>query len=675
MKKGGEDVLKGGGFQGICLALAPAPLVLANLGLPEDRPAEWQWIVAGAAALLWLATGFTLFVRPRLGKAFGFLALAGSAGLLAPAAIGDPLLALLAAVSAVGIGFGLHESRSGQVVRPTASMSPLWSRQRAKRSLMAVLAMLVLTEYGGHAGHFVTNAALAASGIIAQLLTVEWAWRFGRARSRRWTWLRGSLALLFIALLGASLCWGGTWIAALLCSLASWALLSPTGLSLEKREHWWELLLDHPARFLVTTFLSLCVLGTLLLGIPAATSDRGIPLLDAAFTAVSSVCVTGLIVLDTPRDFTLLGQGFLLTLIQLGGLGIMGVTTVALHAMGRRISMRQERVLTNITATDHHHLIDALVIILKWTFLVEFIGAVVLSLLFHGAGDAPGMAAWRGMFTSVSAFCNAGFALQSDSLISFQDRPLILHAVSTLIVLGGLAPATALLAPRWLARKSVPVEVRISLSTTAALLAGGTLALLAFEWNGVLAGLGFWDKLHNAWFQSVTLRTAGFNSVDFGSLTSPSFLVMLAFMFIGGSPGGTAGGIKTSTFGILAMSFWATVSNRRSVVVHHRRIPPEIIFRATTTLCAGLLVWFLVVIMLEVTQTGSVRNLVFEATSALGTVGLSLGATAQLDGIGKVIIMAGMFVGRIGPITLFTLLSADEAPRDQSIPEAKIFLT
>jgi trk system potassium uptake protein TrkH len=417
-------------------------------------------------------------------------------------------------------------------------------------------------------------------------------------------------------------------------------------------------------------------MGTLLLLLPIAAQDRTVGFVDAAFTAVSAVCVTGLIVLDTPNDFTGYGQFFILVLIQLGGLGIMGITTVGLHTMGRRLSLTHERVLASMADTNHKDLVHSLVTILKFTFAAESLGAVLLTFMFYTAGDTGSQAVWRGIFTAVSAFCNAGFALQSDSLMSWHTTPAVLHIVATLIIFGGMAPATTLVIPKWLAGRQVPIPARIALIASIVLLFLGTVFIMAFEWGGVLAGLSFSDKIQNAWFQSVTLRTAGFNSLDIAGIAHPTFLLMLVFMFIGGSPGGTAGGVKTTTIGILAMTFFANITNRREVVLQNRRIRAVTVFRAVTIVGAGLLLWFGVVLMLEVTQPQiRVKDLIFEATSALGTVGLSTGATGLLDEIGKIIIIIAMFCGRIGPVTLFMLLSDPQASSSSRCPDAKIFLT
>jgi len=443
----------------------------------------------------------------------------------------------------------------------------------------------------------------------------------------------------------------------------------------DHKEQRWDFLLNHPARILLATFSGLCLCGTGLLALPGATEKGGIDLIDAAFTSVSAVCVTGLIVLDTPRDFTVFGQFSILLLIQLGGLGIMTIATVGLQAMGRRLSLRQERLLTTMTDTAHKDLFNSLAIILKFTLVAETLGSVLLAALFYSTGDSAAQALWRGIFTAVSAFCNAGFALQSDSLIAYQENPLLLFIISSLIIAGGLAPATSLMIPKWLTGKPIPISSRIALITTAILLLAGTFLIMVCEWNGFLTKMSFGKKLLNAWFQSATLRTAGFNSVKMGNPANPTFLIMLVFMFIGGSPGGTAGGIKTTTLGILAMTFWANITNRGQIIIQNRRLHPATIYHAITIAVSGIVIWLVIVLMLESTQPLSARNLIFEATSAMATVGLSTGATAFLDEIGKTIIIIAMFVGRIGPLTLFMLLSEEQTTSEAMYPVENISIT
>jgi len=436
---------------------------------------------------------------------------------------------------------------------------------------------------------------------------------------------------------------------------------------------WMEPLVGHPARLLVTTFLVLCALGAILLATPwASATGEGVAPLDAAFTSVSAVCVTGLIVLDTPVDFSGFGQACILLLIQVGGLGIMSISVVALHALGRRISLRQERVLASMVSEGRGRLIGSLRLVVYFAVVVECLGALVLLPLFLSAGDPWPAAVWRSVFTSVSAFCNAGFAIQTDSLLSYQTEPAILHVVALLIVLGGLSPAVTVAIPGLIRGRREAPFVPLVVVTTLGLLIGGWILFAVFEWNGTLQDLSYADRLHNAWFQSVTLRTAGFNSVDISAVGSPMLLAMLVFMFIGGSPGGTAGGIKTTTFAVLLLGMFFAFRGRERLLVGSRYIGHGIVYKALAVVATGLCVWMAAVIALHLTQTIATRDIVFEATSALGTVGLSTGATPRLDGTGRLIIMIVMFLGRVGPLTMFTVLSQPGPDARIRYPEVKI---
>jgi trk system potassium uptake protein TrkH len=323
-------------------------------------------------------------------------------------------------------------------------------------------------------------------------------------------------------------------------------------------------------------------------------------------------------------------------------------------------------------AESRHRLVDALRRVVVFAFTTEAVGAVLLALLFSSRGEAIRSAIYRGIFTSVSAFCNAGFALQTDSLVGYQHSPLVLHVVAALIVLGGLSPVAAMSIPRLLRRRRLQPAVKIVLVVTLLLLVGGALGYAIFEWHDSLAGLGILDHLHNAWFQSVTLRTAGFNSVDTALTRPETRLLMMCLMFIGGSPGGTAGGIKTTTFAVLVLAVWTAISGRNRVLVGGREIRHPTLVRAVAALGSGVLMWLLTVVFLLLTQRIPAEHLVFEATSALGTVGLSTGATPFLDATGKSIIIAAMFLGRVGPLTLFTLLGETRRQRTVDYPEATI---
>ena len=632
-------------------------------------PNLWQLVTASVAATAAIVGGLLLFRRPSLGKLCTAIALAGTFATTWPWLTANPFSALTGAVTLIGASFALIDlptERSNLKIDTTNRYL-----EKARWASLVVPLIALLTMVTGGSNTALSVYSVTGSFMIAQALFIHWA----SVNKSAWHLIMPMAGCVAIGWAFFSSFTGRIPAIALLFSVLSLIALPRSAHLTERREHLWEILINHPARILLSTFSGLCILGVVLLSLPIATTTGTIHLVDAAFTSVSAVCVTGLIVLDTPHDFTMIGQFFILLLIQLGGLGIMSITTVALHAMGRRLSLKQERLLTSITDTDHKDLLHSLKTILKFTFIAEAVGASLLTMLFIFSGETPGQAFWRGLFTSISAFCNAGFALQSDNLLPYQTNPFILQVVATLIIFGGLAPATSLIVPRWLRGKPVSIPARIALITTTVLLVSGTFFILAFEWTGVLAGLSFADKIHNAWFQSVTLRTAGFNSVDIAQVANPTFLVMLGLMFIGGSPGGTAGGVKTITVGILAMTFWAKITNRDDINIDNRRVRAATVYHAITIITSGMLIWFGVVLMLEITQQISMRDLIFEATSAIGTVGLSTGATPLLDEIGKIIIMIAMFVGRIGPMTLFMLLSNDQVISKSRSPDAKIPLT
>lgn len=387
------------------------------------------------------------------------------------------------------------------------------------------------------------------------------------------------------------------------------------------------------------------------------------------------MCVTGLITLDTPQAFSTLGKVILLLLIQVGGLGIMTFSTAALWALGKRLSLRHEGAVASLISTrDRGRLFDSAREILLLTVSAEGVGAALLWVAFWRAGDAPGEAAFRALFTSISAFCNAGFALQTDSLIPYQTSPVVLHVVAVLVILGGLSPLAILGGVRLLRRSNQPVsaQAKLCLAASAVLLLAGFFLLLPFEWGASLAHLGPVDRLHNAWFQSVTLRTAGFNSVDLTQQVPASFLLMLVFMFIGGSPGGTAGGIKTTTAALLFLGIFRIMRGEAGVTIWSRMITPSSMQKAgvIVTIATTLMIGGLGALLL--TQNVDPALLLFEVVSALGTVGLSLGATAQLDTIGKIIIMACMFFGRVGGLTFLLVLTTRRRAPAMGYPQEEI---
>ncbi len=658
------------GLEGGLIALSPFLLLLSFPGIDSGGPDAWRLSLSMLATFLCILCALTLFRQPIYGKLFGAGAVLAGFGAVSPYLATKPSAALAGAVALIFTAFNLFVFEVG--LSPERINHSDRCLQRACWAALTVPVFAALTVLFGLWGNIFAIFTVAAASLLAQIIFLHWS-----LATKAWRHLACAVAgisviALLVILQKDHLLFG----VAIAINLMDFLVLPRRRTTiLASGDNWWEMFFNHPGRILFTTFFSLCLAGSLLLIIPASTENEAIAVIDSVFTSVSAVCVTGLIVLDTPNDFTFLGQIFILVLIQLGGLGIMSISTVALHMMGRRLSLRHEKLLASMTDTSHQDVVRSLGIILKFTFAVEAVGALLLTLSFYFTGEQAFRALWRGVFTAVSAFCNAGFALQSDSLIPYQTNPFVLYTVSILIVFGGIAPATSLAIPRWIKRKPIPIPARIALLASMVLLAVGMIAILIFEYNGVLAGLPFFVKIQNAWFQSVTLRTAGFNSVDIAGISNSTFLVMILFMFIGGSPGGTAGGIKTTTIAILAMTFLANVSNREQITTQHRRLHPGTVYRAITVVVAGGASWFLIVMMLEATQAISFRDLIFEATSALGTVGLSTGATSMLDGIGKVIVIIAMFVGRIGPISLFMLLSSDKLVNDTRYPEERLSIT
>jgi trk system potassium uptake protein TrkH len=422
-----------------------------------------------------------------------------------------------------------------------------------------------------------------------------------------------------------------------------------------------------PGRMLALTFLCTILFGTVMLTDQAATADGlGAPALDALFTATSATCVTGLIVRDTPVYFSRFGQVVILLLIQVGALGIMTLSASLAVAFGRRLGLDDRAKLGSVLEqTETHNLITLTKTILTMTFLFEGLGAIPLALRFTRETGSAAEGIWLGVFHSVSAFCNAGFSLFSDNLESWSEDGWVLVPVAALITVGGLGFAVMhdLWELRWklgrarldpLRRRDARLTLhsKLVLLTSGALLVVGALVFLLFEGGASLAGRGFGSRLGAAIFQSVTARTAGFNTVPFGELRDVTLFVTATLMFVGASPGSTGGGIKTSTLAILVLSMRSILQGREEVEVFRRTVSKEDVYRATAvTVIAGLFVVGYIIVLRAV-QPGRFIDVFFETTSAFGTVGLSTGLTPLLTAPGKALIILMMFVGRLGPLTL-----------------------
>jgi trk system potassium uptake protein TrkH len=408
--------------------------------------------------------------------------------------------------------------------------------------------------------------------------------------------------------------------------------------------------------------------GTLLLSLPFAHAGAPVNVLDALFTAASAVCVTGLTVVDTGSRFSAAGQAVVLALIQVGGLGLMTFSVFVGVVLGRKVAFTDRMVIQD----SMHHTPKAGVrrlvrYVLTFTLAVETAGAAVLWLRFRGQFSA-GEAAWQSVFHSVSAFCNAGFGLLPDNLVRYRGDLLVNLAITGLIVVGGLGFLVNMelwdgTRARLQGRRAplLSLHAKLALLVTAALLAVGTATFLFLERDNVLRDLPPGERLLASWFQSVTPRTAGFNTIEYGQVSSDTLFFTIFLMFVGASPGSTGGGIKTTTFGLLVALVIARWRGRGRATVFRRTIPHAVMDRA---LLVALLAWALVSIavgLMVFTETHGVPfraaeprfvALTFEAVSAFGTVGLSTGITASLGAGSKLVLVALMFVGRVGPLTL-----------------------
>jgi trk system potassium uptake protein len=434
---------------------------------------------------------------------------------------------------------------------------------------------------------------------------------------------------------------------------------------------------QRPGLLVLSTFAAVAASGAILLTFPAAAAGPRIGPLDAFFTSMSATCVTGLIVVDTPTAFSPLGEAVILVLIQIGGLGMMVLSTFATVVLGGRLTLRGEQALGHmleLKAPGHAYRLVRFIVLA--TLATEAIGATLLSVAFWRHGLEPADAIWRGVFHSVSAFCNAGFALQPDSIVMFASDGFGLAVHAVLIVLGGLGfVVLAWIWSRYVRRipGRPPVQVRVVLWLSGLLLGAGAVLYGVLEWNASLAGLSLVDKLLNAAFQSVTMRTAGFNSVDLTQMHPATVLVMLAFMFVGASPGGTGGGIKVTTIAVLAAAIPNIVGSRTGATLFGRSIPTAILQRAATIAVVASASAGVALFLLLLTEDAPFIVLAFETISALGTVGLSLGITGSLTGLGKAVIIVTMFVGRVGPLTLALALGSRSTPA-VSYPETRIMV-
>ena len=424
----------------------------------------------------------------------------------------------------------------------------------------------------------------------------------------------------------------------------------------------------HPAQVLALSFIVAIIIGASLLLLPISTTSGHISVVDAMFTATSGVCVTGLIVQDTATYFTPFGQIVILFLFQLGGLGIMTFSTLILLVAGKRISIK-DRII--IQEGFHHRAPRNVKSLIKSIFLYAllFEAAGTLSFFFRWQKELPWLQALsHSVFHSVSAFCNAGFSLFSDSFLSYRGDTWINVTLFILIVFGGLGflvlhEGKDIFAGLFRKKKTqISLHTKLVLTMTSTLILFSFVFFLAIEWNQSLKVFSFKEKIFSSLFQVITPRTAGFNTMDLNSLSFAAVFLLIMLMFIGASPGSTGGGVKTSTAGVIFAFLKSKIAARDSVNLYRRTLPMQSITKAFTivTLAVGI-ICLAAFILLIAHPWASMKDVLFEAFSAFSTVGLSLGMTPKLSSLGKVVIILTMYIGRIGPLTLLYAFSRQKA--------------
>lgn len=431
----------------------------------------------------------------------------------------------------------------------------------------------------------------------------------------------------------------------------------------------------NPSVTVVLSFFVLILVGTVLLKLPIATTET-ISWLNTLFTATSAVTVTGLIVVDTGTAFTLFGQTVIMFLMQLGGLGLMTSAVSIFFIFKRKIGMQQRNLIRASLNQDSSGGIIRLVrYLLFFSLSIELIGFILLSIKWIPEfGFSKG--AFYSLFHTVAAFNNAGFSLWSDNLSSYVGDPVVNLTITSMFVLGGIG--FTVLLDVWNKRKfkTLTLHSKVMIVGTLVINIIAIISIFILEYSNpqTLGSLSFEDKAWSAYFQGLTPRTAGFNSIDISALTLPTMLLIVILMFIGAGSASTGSGIKLSTFIILLLTTITTLKGGEEVSLFGRRLKNSAVLRALTLTLISFLLVFVAIFVLTVTENGSFIAIVFEVVSAFGTVGLSTGLTTELSTIGRFVIMSVMFVGRIGPITIASILLTSKNPSLIRYPQENIFV-
>ncbi|OMD14688.1 Trk family potassium uptake protein [Paenibacillus odorifer] len=434
-----------------------------------------------------------------------------------------------------------------------------------------------------------------------------------------------------------------------------------------------------PPQILVLGFASIILIGALLLMLPiSSTSGNSVEFIDALFTSTSATCVTGLVVLDTGTSFTIFGKTVIMILIQIGGLGFMTMATLFSLVLKRKISLRDRLILQEaMNQGSMEGIVRLIRRVLIYSLVIEGCAALLLSIRW--AFDMPlGKAIYFGIFHAVSMFNNAGFDIFGDfrSLTDYVYDPLVNIIVMFLIVSGGIGFIVMSDLVEFRVTRRLSLHSKVVLSTSTGLILIGALVIFIFEFTNTrtLGSLNFGGKILSAFFQSVSPRTAGANTVDIAGLRQATQFFIVILMFIGASPGSTGGGIKTTTFTMMIGAVIAMLRGREDVVLFRYRLAQERIYKALTITLLALLLIASVSMILSTTEDSNFLAILFETTSAFATVGLTMGLTPELSAIGKILLCLTMFAGRLGPLTLAYALGPKQGKPLYKYPEGKIII-
>lgn len=435
-----------------------------------------------------------------------------------------------------------------------------------------------------------------------------------------------------------------------------------------------------PTRIIVSSFLFVILLGAFILNLSISSNDgQSIGFLDALFTATSATCVTGLVIADTFTQWTLLGQIVILLLIQIGGLGLVTFTTFFSVLLGRKVGLKGKMIaqesISNYSFYEIQGMIKKIVIV---TFSLELIGAFFLSLSFVPHYGPRGV--YMAIFHSISAFCNAGFDLTGDyrSLTQFTGEPVVIYTTAFLIIIGGLGFIVWRDLYHYRQQHTLYLHTKIVLIISLSLIVFGSLSFFVLEHSNpdTMGSLTLFEKVNAAFFHSVTCRTAGYNTLPLDAMSEVSKMVTILLMFIGAAPGSTGGGIKVTTFAIILIAIISSIKGDSGTIILKRRVPQEVVSKALSIVVLSIVLIFTVTVIIVGIEKINFINVLYEVTSAFGTVGLSTGITPGLQSISKLLLIFTMFLGRVGPLTFAIAIAMRTIRNEQKVvyPEGKIMV-